>query len=573
MLRRLLTALSAGLALLAAAPAQALTPCRDATPAEALIYTLPQAMPGVVSPRDGTCFIGNLRVTATDGVQLTANVFLPPGAASGARFPAVLHISSWALTDYFEYLGQQHKLARNGYVAMAYTTRGFWGSGGVIGVAGPQDVADVSSAIDFLIAQTPTDPTRIGSAGISYGAGLSLLGAAQDNRLRAIAAMSGWGALADQLYGNGVPNVTWATVLESSAYLTGRVDPDLSARVAQVRDPDTSQAAIQSIIAWSAVRSPSSYVDALNRNGTAVFISKNWQDDMFSPNSSMALFSRLTGPKRLLLQPGIHTSAEIGGAMFGWDNAVVDDAIRWFDRWLKFQPNGIDTGPKVVLKPKFGNQTETLSNWPAPELRSLNYALSPRGALRWELGCLCWKGLTASMGSGTPAAAASDTIDNLLDTTATTGVLPILTVTAETAGVPVVNLMDSILRGQGIRFEGPTLAQPLAIRGIPSVKLKVKPSQARGLLVGYLYDVNALGVGTLVTHGARAVHWATPGATLDLSFDLNATAYDVPAGHRLVLVFDTADSLYGSPVRAFEGFSMSLLTGAGTGSALSVPIR
>ena len=84
MLRRLLTALSAGLALLAAAPAQALTPCRDATPAEALIYTLPQAMPGVVSPRDGTCFIGNLRVTATDGVQLTANVFLPPGAASGA---------------------------------------------------------------------------------------------------------------------------------------------------------------------------------------------------------------------------------------------------------------------------------------------------------------------------------------------------------------------------------------------------------------------------------------------------------------------------------------------------------
>ena len=126
-----------------------------------------------------------------------------------------------------------------------------------------------------------------------------------------------------------MPNVTWATVLEGSAYLTGRVDPDLSARVAQVRNPDTSQAAIQSIVAWSAVRSPSSYVDALNRNGTAVFISKNWQDDMFSPNSTLLLFSRLTGPKKLLLQSGIHASAELPGAVLGVDQHLWTQAQRW----------------------------------------------------------------------------------------------------------------------------------------------------------------------------------------------------------------------------------------------------
>ena len=51
--------------------------CRTATPAEAAVYTLPQLMPGVTSPRDGTCFIGGLKVPGSDGTLLSANVFLP----------------------------------------------------------------------------------------------------------------------------------------------------------------------------------------------------------------------------------------------------------------------------------------------------------------------------------------------------------------------------------------------------------------------------------------------------------------------------------------------------------------
>ena len=74
--------LGASLSLLALG-AQALG-CRSATPAEAAVYTLPQLMPGVTSPRDGTCFIGGLKVPGSDGTLLSANVFLPRQDPNGA---------------------------------------------------------------------------------------------------------------------------------------------------------------------------------------------------------------------------------------------------------------------------------------------------------------------------------------------------------------------------------------------------------------------------------------------------------------------------------------------------------
>ena len=112
----------------------------------------------------------------------------------------------------------------------------------------------------------------------------------------------------------------------------------------------------------------------------------------------------------------------------------------------------------------------------------------------------------------------------------------------------------------------------MKIRGSPQVQLRVRPSQKRGMLVAYLHDVDQLGWGTVITHRARAVHWATPGQSIDFSFDLNVTAYDVAPGHKLALVFDTQDHLYSAPVRWGEAFSMTIEAGDGV-SALTLPTR
>jgi predicted acyl esterase len=534
--------------------------CRAATPLETLTYTTPLAMPGVISPKDGTCFLNGLKVTRPDGVRLAANVFLPAGASSGSatRYPTVIFVTSWAVAEFFEYLGQQQRLARDGYIAVAYTARGFWDSEGTIGVAGPVDVADVSGVLDWTLAQTPADPNRVGAAGISYGAGLSLLALGAEPRLKTAVALSGWATLIDQMYRNQVPNPTWLNILQISGQLTGQLDPIVAEYNAAIQNPDTPASKIAEITAWGWPRSPASAVAAINARGAPVFIAKNWQDDMFSPNSSLAMFSQLTGPKKLMLQPGIHASAEIPGALFDVDNAIWDQAHRWFDRWLKGRANGIENEPKVSLSPKFQGYRETLSTWPAPELRALDYQITPRGAVRWELSCLCWKGITGELQTGTRSTSGRDSIGNALDTTATTGPIPVLSPLAESVGLPVINQMATVLPAFGVRYEGPWLSQTLKLRGAPTLKLKAVPSQQRGMLVAYLYDVDLAGFGTLITHGARAVHAATPGQSQDFSFDMVATGYDVPAGHRLVLVFDTQDSLYGPPVRAGERFDMAL---------------
>ncbi len=547
--------------------------CRTATPAEAAVYTLPQLMPGVTSPRDGTCFIGGLKVPGSDGTLLSANVFLPRQDPNGAKAPGVMFISSWAAADFFEYVGQQQRLAQQGYVAFAYTARGFWGSEGTVGVAGPADVADASAMLDWISANTPADPQRLASAGISYGAGLSLLAAAKDSRIKAVVAMSGWAALIEQMYRNEVPNPIWLDILQLSGQLTGRLDPLVANYNSLLQNPDTPAAKISEIATWAWARSPSSGLPQLNARQVPVMLVKNWQDDMFSPNSSMALFAQLTGPKKLLLQSGIHASAELPGAVLGVDQHLWTQAQRWLARWLKGEANGIDTEPQVDLQPKFQGYRELLSTWPAPELTTQALYLQPRGAVRWDWRCVCTRGWTGGLGSAPSGDTVSDRIGNALDTTASSGPLPVLSPLMESVGLPVINHQATILWGNGIRYEGDWLRSPLKLRGIPSLQLRVKPSQARGMVVAYLYDVDAAGFGTLITHGARAWHQAQPGQAMNLGLDLVATAYDAPAGHYLALVLDTQDPLYGKPVRAGESFEFSLEFAPGQTQRLTLQSR
>jgi predicted acyl esterase len=198
--------------------------------------------------------------------------------------------------------------------------------------------------------------------------------------------------------------------------------------------------------------------------------------------------------------------------------------------------------------------------------------MDPRGKIRWDFACICWKGDVGSLRTASNEPRGTDVINNWFDTTATSGVIPVLTPLADSVGIPVTNWTTSILRDQGIRYKGSPTTSVTRIRGIPKVNLRVKPSQSRGMLVAYLYSVDRFGMGTLVTHGARALHWATPMQSVDFSFELNATAFDVPAGNRLELVFDTSDSLYASPVRIGESFNMTIETGAASAS-LVLPTR
>jgi predicted acyl esterase len=136
----------------------------------------------------GASAVSNTDVTLTmsDGVGL-AGILTQP--STPGPHPAIVFISSWGLPD-FEYYDQAQQFADDGYIVLEYDPRGFYNSGGTIDVASPQDVADVSTVITWLLANTSANPSEIGVGGVSYGAGLSLLAAANDPRIKAVASIT-----------------------------------------------------------------------------------------------------------------------------------------------------------------------------------------------------------------------------------------------------------------------------------------------------------------------------------------------------------------------------------------------
>ncbi|GAB3150692.1 CocE/NonD family hydrolase [Micromonospora sonneratiae] len=476
------------------------------------------------------------------GVVLKANVVAP---ATTGQYPAIIFPASWGLND-LEYLAQAKALAARGYVVVSYTPRGWWSSGGEIDTAGPKDMADLTKVIDWTIANTGTDPTRIGAGGISYGAGLSLLGSAFDPRIRAVAVMSGWTDLTYSLYADSTRHQQSSGLLKLAADLLGNAGPELTGKL----NDFAANRNIDEIITWAGVRSAASYLNEINANQPAVLIANAWGDSFFPPNQLIDFYGRLTGPKRLELRPGDHAIAEFTGIL-GLENEVWTNVYRWFDQHLAGIDTGISQEPPVLLRPH-NAAVETYPNWPAPQTR------------RYGLGEIRWIDGTGLLG-GAPSSGWSKGLPTDRDTTANGGVVLLTNgVAAFTGKLPEVWLPSvDRLRAGVWAAQRPSTTQ--RIRGIPKLHLEVTGAAARGTLVAYLYDLDLLGNAKLITHAP--VTWLGTGSgSRSVDVNLTATAYNLPAGHSLTLVVDTVDPLYYDENAA--GGTITI----GGGSYLDVPL-
>ncbi|GAA0581297.1 CocE/NonD family hydrolase [Paractinoplanes ferrugineus] len=477
------------------------------------------------------------------GVVLKANVVAP---AAAGRYPAVVFSSSWGLND-LEYVAQAASMAAAGYVVVSYTPRGWWASGGAIDTAGPKDLADLSKVLDWTIANTPTDPARIGAAGVSYGAGISLLGSAFDNRIRAVAMLSGWTDLVASLYADQTRHLQSTGLLGLAAQLVGHPGTELTTML----DDFSADRNVPKVMDWAKVRSAATYLDRINANNPAVMIANSWGDTFFPPNQLVDFYGRLTTPKRLELRPGDHAIAELTG-LVGLPNEVWASTRGWFDRYLKNDTAGTAPG-KVYLKPDNAS-AEIWDSWAAQTTSTRRYGL---GEIRWYDG-------TGRLG-GSPTTGWSKTLPTDLDTVANGGVVLLTNgVSAFTGRRPSIWLpfVDRTRAGVWAADRPSTVTK---IRGIPKVHLDLTGTAADGSLVAYLYDLDSVGNAALLTH--NPVSWSSSGGgsrTIDLS--LSAVNYDLPAGHSLTLVIDTVDPLY------YDANDPGSITVAG-GSYLDLPIK
>jgi predicted acyl esterase len=548
-----------------AASASAAIACQAVAPGG--VYTGYLTSPGKINPDNGTCFVNKLSLTTHDGVKLTANVFLPKITRPDQRFPTIIMVNSWTMPDW-EYIGQAYKLAKDGYIVIGYATRGWWKSEGITNVASPDDIKDVSDVVDWLSANVPVDQGNIAISGISYGAGISLLGLAREPRIKTAVALSGWASLADELYFQETTNKSNLNLLVGIAPITGKLAPEVKVLQADLLNPDTTPQRADEIRAWARPRSPLYEVDKINARRAPVFLSKNYSDEMFTPNSTLDMFSKLQGPKKILLNKGWHATAEMGGALLGADNYVYDQAHRWFDYWLKGKDTGIMAEPQVDMAVANGSKRERLATWPDASVKDMRYHIAPRGDVRFQLDCFCTKGLNGALQTAPSNMTFTDTISSAGDTVATTGI-PLVSELLSGIGFFPVTAPALVNRAHGVVYNGPKLTRTLKLRGTPRVQLQMRPAQAQAQVLTYLYDVDQFGVGKLITHSARSVHWAVPGKTISFPLDMHMTSYDVAQGHHLSLVIDTKDPHYAPANKS--AFKLDLVFNDTTPATLSIP--
>ena len=465
---------------------------------------------------------------------LPANIHLPVSNSPSQTFPLVVFVNSWTLDEY-QYAGQARKLASQGYAVLSYTTRGFGRAPGEVNTAGEKDVFDASQAISFALENFPIDESAVAMAGISYGAGISLLTGFQDERVTAIISMSGWGSLVESLWAGYTPNETWINVLVGSGNLTGDLESVIEQKYRDMRHHQN----VAETIAWGAIRSPLSYVDELNQrpNKPALFASNNLHDYLFQPNSMVELLSRYQGPWRAEFNFGTHGQGEAGGLLNAdSDNVPWKVANQWLDHYLKGIDNGIDQLQPVntVVRSRSQGLPSVRESFPAfPVATSQGNRVFYLNASESGFGFLSE---TQDLGF---AALSYDTTERVITTAALSGAL---------VGSGHSYPLDRIDLEHAAAFMSEPLSEDMLIRGEVNLEIWAQV-QDKSQFFAYLLDYDPeLGKAVFVGHAPFTWHSSeqgeVPTGPAKINLEFYWTSYDIDAGNQLLLVIDGKDGDY-----------------------------
>ncbi len=498
---------------------------------------------------DDNYSIQTFRFKSFDGAELAAKIFQPkPGLFSGPR-PTVIFANSWGLSE-SEYDGPARRLAKLGYIALSYATRGFSTSDDEVNVGGSSDIRDVSALVDWLEDNTEADIQNLAMGGLSYGAGIALLAAAQEPRLKTVFAISGWGNLEQALYGQDTMRSTWTKLLVGSGQLVGRIGQEVRENLMRLR----RNVDVDKVRAWAAERSPITYIDQINARQVPIFLANSYQDNLFPPNQMRSFYEKLSGPKVFYLDRGIHASSAFPGN-FGLPNDIWDETIRWLDYWLRDINTGVAN--KAPINFRIGKQSELYGTFPAMYDKKVDLILKPLNE-------------NSNKNDKSEAEiAASLAISGGLDSGATSGA-PLLGESLEGIfGQAIKKHIKRIDMRYAAVYESPVLKNGGRIRGSPKVTLYLDPHPSPLQLVAYLYDVDTKGVGTLVCHGVFSRREGQNDAS-KVELDLAIAAYTVAKGHKLVVAMDTLDPLYENP--SSNQYRLSLKRADPEATSIEIPL-
>jgi predicted acyl esterase len=324
----------------------------------AVLAGLALALPGIASAFSKT----DRLIRMSDGVDIAATYYVPDGAPPVSGWSAVLmlHGLGESRTDTTNAVGMsintiaETQLAPQGYAVLTFDARGHGGSGGLVGVDGPREIQDVRELFNWLGSQGNANPLRIGAFGYSYGGGAIWRAAAEGVPFAAIEVATAWtdlyAALAPQdLARSGVVLGFWQSIAARAA---PEVEPILNDALAGRN--------LAGVRAFTAARSARQLLGQIR---APTFLLQGRRDFAFDLEQALVPFARLNVPKRLYLGDFGHAPSPLPA---GELERVLPTARRWFDRFLKGLPNGVDTEPRIEIAPDpWTGRTFTYRSLPA----------------------------------------------------------------------------------------------------------------------------------------------------------------------------------------------------------------
>ena len=307
----------------------------------------------------------DVRIPTRDGIELSADLFLPSGSGGGARVPAVLNMDPYRKDDW----GASWAHALGGYLTdhgYAYCRLDVRGTGSSGGIATDEYAAaetlDGHDVVEWLAAQ-PWCSGAVGMWGLSYGGFTSIqVAATRPPHLRAIVPIQA----TDDRYTDDVHYVGGAqTVSELAQYAVSQVAsnalpplPDAWGEAWREGWLARLEATPVWLFEWARQQRDGPYwrrgslAPEWDRLEAAVLHLSGWMDEYVDAALRMQERCVNAAARRTIVGPWVHglPDSATPAPNIDWRREM----IRWFDRFLKGVRNGVDEGPVSGRRPILG---------------------------------------------------------------------------------------------------------------------------------------------------------------------------------------------------------------------------
>lgn len=487
---------------------------------------------GIIDLAPESYRVRDLWIPMPDGVRLHARAWMPADVEQHPA-PVLLEYLPYRLDDWTSVRdSERHPFyAAHGYVSVRVDIRGSGSSDGQFTDEYSSQELDDGEAVIRWLADQPWSTGRVGMFGISWGGFNSLQLAERGiDALQAIVTVCS----TDDRYDNdvhyiggavlGIDMAAWAGTMHAFAARPPRPEVVGPGWVEQWRDRLDQHRPLGAV--WLSHQERDGYWQrgsvCENYAGisAAVLAVGGWADPYH--DAVLRLLEHLDGPRKAILGPWSHQYPDRGLAP-GPGIDFLGETLRWWDRWLKDEPTGVEDDPDLRV---WINESEP----PA------TYYENRAGG--W-IGIPHWRGQAPGARhplTGLTGLAGSDTTGSItVASPAATG---------QDAGrfFPFGNATDlppdqRAEDGRSRCVDLPVGERPLGFLGSPLARLRVRLTGAgRAHLIVRLCDVGPDGASTLITRGVLNL---TKRHGMDRSEEMPAGAWQdvtvrlVSAGHRL----------------------------------------